>query len=347
MKRFKGTLTAAQIAHVLKAELIGASDILLDSVTEPTNATNRSIIFLEQEKLLEIVRNAEPGLVITTADFAGQLPGKNLIITEKPYYSVLMLVSYWLGLQDSERKYQIHESCNLGIDCEIGENVAIGANVRIGDNCKIGKGCIIEDNTVIGDNCVLGESCHLFPRVTIYEECQLGDRVILHAGVVIGADGFGYIFQDGRQQKIPQIGNVIIANDVEIGANSSVDRATFGSTIVGEGTKIDNLVQIGHNCIIGKHSIICAQVGLAGSTKVGDYVYLAGQVGVAGHLTIGDRAMVGAQSGVTSDIEPGAKYFGSPAREVGLTKRIMAAEKYLPDIYRHYLKSLKQTQEPL
>ncbi|MDZ4122092.1 MAG: UDP-3-O-(3-hydroxymyristoyl)glucosamine N-acyltransferase [Candidatus Cloacimonadaceae bacterium] len=165
----------------------------------------------------------------------------------------------------------------------------------------------------------------------------------MHSGVVIGSDGFGYILMQGRQQKIPQIGNVVIHNDVEIGAGTTIDRATFGSTVIGEGTKIDNMVQIGHNCTIGKHSIICAQVGLAGSTNVGDYVYLAGQVGVAGHLTIHDRAMVGAQSGVANDIEAGAKYFGYPARNADLTKRIMAVERYLPDMYRAYKNLTKQT----
>jgi UDP-3-O-[3-hydroxymyristoyl] glucosamine N-acyltransferase len=312
-------------------------------VTEPSLADASSIIFLEQEKLLDLVRQAEAGLIITTEQFVPQLEGKNILVVEKPYYSVLMLVRYWLNLQEGDRASGIHESSVLGQNCVIGNNVTIGANSVIKDNCIIGDDTIIEENCHIGTDCRIGSNCKLYPGVTLYEESVLEDRVVLHTGVVIGADGFGYILLDGKQQKIPQIGNVVIHSDVEIGANSSIDRATFGSTIIGEGTKIDNLVQIGHNCVVGKHSILCAQVGLAGSTRIGDYVYLAGQVGVAGHLTIGDRAMVGAQSGVTNDIEPGAKYFGSPAREVGITKRIMAAEKYLPEMYRHYLKSIKQT----
>ncbi len=343
MKRFKQKITGSQIAQFIAARKLGNCDIELDSVTEPSLADASSIIFLEQEKLLEIVQQAEAGLIITTEQFVPHLEDRNLLVVEKPYQSVLMLVSYWLKQQEGDRTVGIHASSILGQNCVIGKNVSIGAHTVIKDNCIIGDNTIIEDNCHIGADCRIGTNCRLFPGVTVYEESVLEDRVVLHSGVVIGADGFGYILMDGIQQKIPQIGNVMIHSDVEIGANSSVDRATFGSTIIGEGTKIDNLVQIGHNCIIGKHSILCAQVGLAGSTRIGDYVYLAGQVGVAGHLSIGDRAMVGAQSGVTNNIEPGAKYFGSPAREVGITKRIMAAEKYLPEMYRHYLKSIKET----
>ncbi len=181
----------------------------------------------------------------------------------------------------------------------------------------------------------------LYPRVSIYEDSVIGKNCIIHSGVVIGADGFGFVQMNGIQQKIPQVGNVIIGDGVEIGANSCIDRATLGSTKIGNGTKIDDLVMIGHNCSIGEHSILCSQVGLAGSTRVGDYVYLAGQVGVAGHLTIGSRAMIGAQSGVVNNVPEDARYFGSPAIDAKLTMRIVATQKHLPDMYRAFMKAKK------
>jgi len=179
--------------------------------------------------------------------------------------------------------------------------------------------------------------------VTIYEDCKIGNNVIIHAGAVIGSDGFGYLLHEGKQEKIPQVGNVVLEDEVEIGANTTIDRATLGSTIIGKGTKIDNLVQIGHNCTIGKHNILCAQVGLAGSTEIGNYVYLAGQVGVAGHLIINDKAMIGAQSGVASDIPESAKYFGSPAVDAGLKKRMLASEKRLPELVR-FMNEVKKSK---
>jgi len=212
----------------------------------------------------------------------------------------------------------------------------------IGENTIIGDGTKIDSNTVLAVNVQVGKNCHFFPNITIYEDCIIRNNVIIHSGCVIGADGFGYLLHEGIQNKIPQVGNVIIEDDVEIGANSSVDRATISSTIIGKGTKIDNLVQVGHNCIIGENSILCAQVGLAGSTVIGDVVFLAGQVGVAGHLKIEDGVMVGAQSGVSHTIPAGTKVFGTPAIDAGLKKRILASEKKLPEVVRHYKKLVKK-----
>lgn len=350
MKRFKTILEPHVIQSIIGGVLQGESQQGLDNFAEPHEATESSVIFLEQEKYFDAVLAAKPGLCICNASYIDKLSDKNLLIVDKPYQSVLMLISYWLKQDAGLFVPELDPSSRIGNNCELDPQIRIGTNVKIGDNCKIGKYSIIEANSVIADNCILGEGCHLFPNVSVYSDCILGNGVIIHSGTVIGSDGFGYILMGGKQQKIPQIGNVVIHDDVEIGANTTIDRATIGSTIIGEGTKIDNLVQIGHNCIIGKHCILCSQVGLAGSTITGDYVYLAGQVGVAGHLSIGDRAMIGAQSGIANDIEADGKYFGYPAREIGLTKRIMAAEKYLPEIYRAYLKSIKDSQstkEPL
>lgn len=339
MKRFPKDYTAGEISALIQGEFIGDPSHLIDNFADPSEANSSSLIFLEQEKFFSKAMASKAGLIICTQEFASRLGNSNLIIQEKPYFVIMMLISHILSEARSKLKYDVSPSSKLGDNTCLAPDVLVGNNVVIGANCQIGSHTIIGANCVIGDNCILGQDCYLYPNVNIYDDSVLEDRVILHAGVVIGSDGFGYLLQEGTQIKIPQVGNVIIHADVEIGSNTTIDRATIGSTIIGEGTKIDNLVQIGHNCIIGKHSILCSQVGLAGSTTIGDYVYLAGQVGVAGHLSIGDKAMVGAQSGVSHDLEPGGRYFGYPARDVNLMKRILAAEKNLPEMYKAYTKS--------
>ncbi len=343
MKVFKTELPIQNVLSFLKLDYRGDMHLVLKNVAEPAEATPDSVIFWEQEQYKDQVIGSQAGLVITTESYAEALTDRNVLIVDKPYFIMMQLITLWLHMDKGSIDYMIDPSSIVGAGTEIESPVSLGSNVQIGANCKIGKHTIIEANTVIGDNVQIGQNCHIYPNCTLYSDTFMGDRVVIHSGVVIGADGFGYLLLDGIQQKIPQIGNVVIHNDVEIGANTTIDRATIGSTVIGMGTKIDNLVQIGHNCVIGKHSILCSQVGLAGSTNVGDYVYLAGQVGVAGHLSIGDAAMIGAQSGVANDIAPKTKMFGTPAREATHTMRIIAAEKHLPDMYRAYLKSLKQT----
>ncbi|MFM8788762.1 MAG: UDP-3-O-(3-hydroxymyristoyl)glucosamine N-acyltransferase, partial [Chthoniobacterales bacterium] len=185
----------------------------------------------------------------------------------------------------------------------------------------------------VGRDARVGEDCLLHPGAMLCHGCTLGDRVILQPGVVVGSDGFGYDTRDGRHHKIPQSGIVVIENDVEIGANTTIDRARFGRTVIGEGTKIDNLVMIAHNVVIGKHCIVCAQVGIAGSAQIGNYVILAGQAGIVGHLKIGDGAIVGAQTGVSNDVEPGARVVGSPPRPIGEWKRSIVRVDKLGELY--------------
>lgn len=341
MKRFKTTLSPQQIMQITGGELRGSASAALNNVCEPFEAEGNSIIFMEQEKLLDSISEINPGLILITPELAEQLPEKALLIVDKPYFCLMLLISYWQKLENQNQDYRIHSSAVIADDIRYEGEVSIGAGVVIGSACVLGKGVIIGEGCSIDANVVIGSGTMLYPGVRIYEDCVIGKNCILHSGVVIGADGFGFMLMNGIQQKIPQVGNVIIGDDVEIGANSCIDRATLGSTKIGNGTKIDNLVQIGHNCIIGSHSILCAQVGLAGSTIVGDYVYLAGQLGAAGHLSIGSRAMIGAQSGVVSDVPEGARYFGSPAIEAGAQKRIIVSQKNLPDMYRAFLKARK------
>ncbi len=215
----------------------------------------------------------------------------------------------------------------------------------IGENSVVGDGCVIGANCAIGANVKLGSNCRLFPNVTIYDTCILKDRVILHSGAVIGADGFGYALIGGKQVKIPQIGDVIIEDDVEIGANSCVDRATLGTTVIGARTKLDNLVQIGHNVVTGTDTIFCSQVGIAGSTEIGSRVYLAGQVGVADHRKIGNDVMVGAQSGIAKNVPDGAKQFGSPAIDDKQEKRVLLSLMKLPDFMKETRLALKRVKD--
>jgi UDP-3-O-[3-hydroxymyristoyl] glucosamine N-acyltransferase len=192
---------------------------------------------------------------------------------------------------------------------------------------------VVQAHSFIGQESVLGDECHIHPNVTVRERCKIGSRVILHSGVVIGADGFGYEFREGRQQKIPQTGTVQIDDDVEIGANSAVDRARFGRTWIQKGTKIDNLVQIGHNVTIGEHSVLCAQVGISGSTRIGNYVTLAGKVGLSGHIEIGDKVMIGAMSGLAKNVPSNTIMFGAPAQPIREYKENYALLKNIRKLY--------------
>ena len=345
MKRFNIPINSELLTQICQGELKGKIPSVLCKVSEPEEADEQTIIFLEQEKFLEKVKASSAGLIITTEKFISELPERALLLVQKPYYSLMRLISWWLEQENKDFIYTIQSTAIVAEDVRFEGEVAIGGNVVIGSGCILGKGVIISEGCSLGKNVSVGAGTKLYPNVCVYDDCVIGRNCILHSGVIIGADGFGFMLIEGIQQKIPQVGNVVIGDGVEIGANSCIDRATLGSTIIGSGTKIDNLVQVGHNCIIGEHSILCAQVGLAGSTIVGDYVYLAGQVGIADHLQIGNRAMVGAQSGVSTNIPDDGRYFGYPALEANLTKRIMAVQKNLPEMYHFYLKAKKQETE--
>jgi UDP-3-O-[3-hydroxymyristoyl] glucosamine N-acyltransferase len=210
--------------------------------------------------------------------------------------------------------------------------VSVGPFAVIGENAVIGPNTVVHAGAVVGRRCRLGVEVVLFPHVVLYDDCVLGNRVVVHANAVIGADGFGYRMQQGRHVKVPQLGWVEIEDDVEIGAATTIDRGTFGPTRIGSGTKIDNLVQIAHNCQIGRHNLLAAQVGIAGSSSTGDYAVLAGQVGVADHLHIGERAVLAAQTGVTKDVPADARMIGFPARPEGPAKRMYVVLDQLPEL---------------
>ncbi len=347
MRIFRHRLTLEKISSLTEGNLRLFFPVEIESIAQPNKAGRNSLVFIESEKYLPLVRRSSPGLIVTNSDLVEKLYecGTNLLVVDNPYHAVLKLVLYWLELEKGQFETFIHPTAVIHSGVELHEKVIIGAYTVVQEGVRIGEYCQIGAHCIIGKQAILGKNCLIYPNITIYNDTEIGDDVIIHSGSVIGADGFGYILLESVQQKIPQIGNVIIGNNVEIGANTTIDRATIGSTIIGEGTKIDNLVQIGHNCIIGKHCILCAQVGLAGSTTLGDYVYLAGQVGLAGHLTVGDRAKVGAKSGVSSDLAADGQYFGIPAVDANRMKRIIAVQHSLPELRRFVVKLKKKSEQ--
>ncbi len=223
----------------------------------------------------------------------------------------------------------------------IGVEPSIHPFAVIAEGCVVGARCRIHSGVVIGRSCRIGDDVVLYPNVVLYDGTILGDRVMVHANSVLGADGFGYRTHDGRHVKVPQLGHVEIGDDVEIGACTTIDRGTFQATRIGAGTKIDNLVQIGHNCAVGRHNLLVSQMGMAGSSTTGNYVVVAGQVGIVGHVRIGDQVMIGAQAGVTKDVPAGQQMLGSPATPVSEQKRILVTLERLPEIRRD-IRRIKQ-----
>ncbi len=341
MKKFKTELNLEQIIKITGGTITVPSSFLYDNIAELHEASEKSICFFENEKYREDAEQSNAGIILLPQNTEFFNTSSLLIRCEKPYIAFMTLVTVWLGFDKKNSVGVVSTSSHIDKTAILGENCTIGAFVVIEANVKIGDRTVIEANSVIKENTIIGSDCHIYPNVTVYDQMMIGNKVTIHSGSVIGSDGFGYLLMNEIQVKVPQVGNVVIEDDVEIGANTCIDRATIGSTIIGKNSKLDNLVQIGHNCKIGESSILCAQVGLAGNSIVGNRVYLAGQVGVGGHLTIADNTMVGAQSGIASSI-PTGKYFGTPVLPFTQQMRIIASLKDLPEISRYYKQILRE-----
>jgi len=325
------TYTLKELAELVKGEFTGDGAVTIRGVAGIEEAREGDITVLADARYESLLSTTEASALIRDNRRECKIPS---IVTDKPFLAFVEILGLFAHSTDVEVPPGAHGRAIVDATAEIGENVSVGPFCRIGRDARIGAGTRILFGTYVGDRVVIGEDCVIYPNVTIRESSQLGDRVILHPGVVIGADGFGFTWDGERHVKVPQIGRVVIEDDVEIGANSAIDRATTSVTRVCRGTKIDNFVQIGHNCLVGKNSILSGQTGLAGSTKLGEGVIVGGQTGFMGHITIGDGVVVAAQSGVTKSVPPGVTVMGFPAREHGLARRIFACMARLPELFQ-------------
>lgn len=300
------------LAEVLGADVPAQSaELLVRGIASIADAGPSDVTFLGNPKYVSALRGSRAGAALVPRDFAETI-GPVAVRVDHPSLGFAKLVDLF-SPKPPEFLPGIHPSAVVAPGVKLGAGVSVQAHAVIEQGASIGAGSVVGAHCFVGQEARIGSGCLLHPRVTVAHRCRLGDRVILHSGVVIGSDGFGFELSAGRHVKIPQVGIVQIDDDVEIGANTTVDRARFGRTWIQEGTKIDNLVQIAHNVVIGKHCLIVAQVGISGSTRLGDYVTLAGQVGVVGHIEIGDHSVVGAQSGVSKSVSGKEFYMGCPA----------------------------------
>jgi UDP-3-O-[3-hydroxymyristoyl] glucosamine N-acyltransferase len=322
--------TAAEIAKHLGGEVVGDASAVLKGFAPAENAQAGDLTFAENDDYFARAEQSAASAIIAEPRFAS---AKKILI-RVPHARIAFARA--LALFFPERTYPagIHPTAVVAASARVDPTAHIGPHCTVGERVKIGARSVLQAGDVVGDDSKLGDDVNLFPNVTVYPQTEIGARVRIHAGTVVGSDGFGYVLDAGVHRKVPQIGNVIIGDDVEIGANVTIDRGALGPTVIGKGTKIDNLVQIAHNVEIGEGSIVVAQVGISGSTKLGKYVVLAGQVGLAGHLKIGNQVTVAAKSGVMHDIPDGGKWLGIPAQPDKQTKRQMIAIQHLPDLIR-------------
>ena len=329
-----------EVASYIQGELVGDPSIEITGVAGIEEAEVGDLTFLANPKYESFLEKTSASCVIVEKEIEGaKVP---LIRHSNPYFAFSKAVELFF---ETKKEYPktIHPATILGKEVKLGKEIHLGPYVVIENNVELKKNVTVLTGSFVGAGSIVGENCLIYPHVTIRENTKIGKNVIIHSGAVIGSDGFGYAKEKGTHHKIPQMGKVIIEDDVEIGANVTIDRATLGATRIGKGTKIDNLVQIGHNVVIGENCIIVAQVGISGSTQIGNNVVVGGQVGLAGHIKIGNNVMIGAQSGVTKDIPDNTTVFGCPAREIKKTKKIEACLSRLPE----YIKRLKEIEEKL
>lgn len=331
------SISVGELAKVVHGEVEGDEALMIRGAAGLEDASDHDVSFFHNLKYGDLLRETKAGAVIIPQKTNGTvLPsGKTLIRVTNP----LLAFSQVLALFDRERVRHpegIHPQAIIDPSVQVARGVAIGAHTVIERGASIGAGTIIYPGCYVGQGSRIGEKCLIYANVVLYEQTLVGSQVIIHSGAVLGSDGYGFVTVEGRHQKIPQVGQVVIGDHVEIGANVTIDRATTGQTSVGAGTKIDNLVHIAHNVRIGRDCLIVAQVGISGSTRIGNRVTLAGQVGIIGHLTIGDGAVIAAQSGIMNDVAPGEVLFGSPARPHREAMKLQAIFGKLPEIYETF-----------
>jgi len=334
-------ITLGKLADYLQADLVGEKDLEITGVGGIEDVSPGQITFVEDPKWLPQAEKAPASAIIVPQEITSC--SKPILRTPHPRLAFAQALA--LFFPPAKPEPGIHPTSIVGSDLQAGEGLSVGPYSVIGNGVILGKGVVIHPLVSIGDGVKIGDDTLIYPRVTICYRVEIGDRVIIHAGAVIGSDGFGYTPVENKHHKIPQVGTVVVGDDVEIGANTTIDRATTGATTIGRGTKIDNLVQIAHNVTIGEDCIIVAQVGISGSTRIGDRAVLAGQAGLIDHITIGEGAVIGAQAGVIGDIPPGIMASGYPARPHREQMKLEAALRKVPEMLKTVRNLEKRIQE--
>jgi UDP-3-O-[3-hydroxymyristoyl] glucosamine N-acyltransferase len=330
-------MKVAEIAERLSARVVGDPEVEILGLAPLDRASGSDLSFLSNPKYRETARVSAAGAILVAE--GEHLPGRTLLVCAAPYAAFARALQ--LFHTPAAHPRGVHPTAVLGEGCRVDPSASVGPYVVLGEGVTIAAGATVEAGCVLGRGSQVGRECHLFPRVVLYEQTLLGDRVILHSGVVVGSDGFGYAQEKGRHLKIPQVGRVVIEHDVEVGANTTIDRGTLDETRIGEGTKIDNLVQVAHNVTTGADCILVAQAGISGSTSLGRSVIFAGQSGAVGHIRVGDGARVGAKSAVTKDVPDGAFVTGHPAVE----HRLWLKERALCGRLEEMLKRIKSLED--
>lgn len=333
--------TAARIAEQLEGEIIGDGTIALTGFSSADLAGPGDLTFAEKDTHFAAADASAASAILVSGPFSST----SKVIIRVPNARVAAARVLPLFFPPEEYPRGIHPSADIAPTAQVDVSAYVGPACVIGPGVTIGARSVLLGGNHIGRDCQVGDDVRLFPNVVLYERTRIGHRVAIHAGSVIGSDGYGYVFDQGRHRKVLQVGNVIIEDDVEIGANSAIDRAALGSTMIGAGTKIDNLVHIAHNVVFGQHCLIMGQCGFAGSTQFGDYCVIASQSGVAGHLTIGHRVTVGGKSGVTRDLADGQTVLGYPAVPDKQAKRQWIGVQQLPELIVRMRELEKQVAE--
>lgn len=326
-------LTASQLAALVNGQVEGDENVKVNTFAKIEEGHPGALSFLANPKYTHYIYSTDSSVVLVRRDFVAESPVKaTLIRVDDPYATVAHLLEMVSNMNKVEKR-GIESPSFVAEGVAIPEDAYVGAFAYIGNGSKIAQGVKIYPQVYVGSGCEIGEGTILYPGVKVYDGCKIGKRCIIHSGAVIGADGFGFAPVDGHYEKIPQTGNVVIDDDVEIGANTTVDRAMMGSTHIGEGVKLDNLIQVAHNCYVGPNTVMAAQVGIAGSAKIGAQCMIGGQVGIVGHISIGDGTQIGAQSGVNKGTKPGDRVMGAPAVEMGEYARGLVYMKKLGSLY--------------
>jgi len=334
-------MTAAQIAEQLRGEVLGDGSVPITGFAPAESARSGDLTFAEKEAYFAAAEQSQAAAILVSGPFTSS----RKVLIRVPNARVAVARVLPLFFPPDESPQGIHPSAVIAASAQVDPTAHVGPHCVVGPRVRIGARSVLMGGNHLGRDCQLGDDVCLYPNVVVYARSQIGHRVVIHAGTVIGSDGYGYVFDEGRHRKMPQVGTVIIDDDVEIGANAAIDRGALGATVLGAGTKIDNLVHIAHNVVLGKHCLVMGQAGFAGSTRLGDYCVVASQSGISGHLKLGNQVTIGAKSGVMRDLADGEVVLGIPAVPDKQAKRQIIAVQHLPELLKRMRELEKQVEQ--